>query len=97
MGQSNEDGAGFVHVGFGNFLAVNKMLAIVTPASAPIQQMIREGERRGSNTDYTEGRRPRAVVFTDTGGIVLLAITPEALAGRVAASRSGRADQAAAD
>ena len=97
MGQSKEDGAEFVHVGFGNFLAVAKVLAIVTPGSAPIQRMIREGKRKGIIIDITSGRRTKAAVFTDAGNIVLVAITPEALAGRVAASRAGRADQAAAD
>lgn len=97
MGQSKGDGTEFVHVGFGNFLAVDKMLAIVTPGSAPIQRMIREGKRKGIIIDITSGRRTKAAVFTETGNIVLVAITPEALAGRVAASGSGRVEQAAAD
>lgn len=97
MGQSNEDGVGFVHVGFGNFLSVGKVVAIVTPGSAPIQRMIRDGKKKGIIIDITSGRRARAAVFTNSGNILLVAITPEALAGRVAAARSGRADQAAAD
>ena len=78
-------------------MAVNKVLAIVTPGSAPIQRMIREGKKRGSIIDITSGRRTKAAVFTDTGTIILVAITPEALAGRVSASRSGRIAQAQAD
>lgn len=94
---SNSSGAELVHVGFGNFLAVNKVLAIVTPGSAPIQRMVREGKKKGIIIDITSGRRTKAAVFTDVGNIVLVAITPEALAGRVAAARSGRIAQAQAD
>jgi hypothetical protein len=83
-----------VHVGFGNFLAVNKVLAIVTPTSAPIQRMIREGKKEKHIIDITSGRRTKAAVFMDSGQIMLVAITPEALAGRVTAARSGKIAQA---
>ena len=86
-----------VHVGFGNFLAMNKVLAIVTPGSAPIQRMVREGKKKGIIIDITSGRRTKAAVFAETGNILLVAITPEALAGRVVAARSGRVAQAQAD
>ena len=86
-----------VHVGFGNYVAVNKVLAIVTPGSAPIQRMIREGKKKGIIIDITSGRRTKAAVFAETGNILLVAITPEALAGRVNAARSGRVSQAQAD
>lgn len=84
------DGTELIHVGFGNYLAMNKVLAIVTPNSAPIQRMVREGKKKGIIIDITSGRRTKAAVFTDTGNIMLVAITPEALAGRVTAARSGR-------
>lgn len=86
-----------VHVGFGNYVAVNKVLAIVTPGSAPIQRMIREGKKKGIIIDITSGRRTKAAVFSETGNILLVAITPEALSGRVVAARSGRMAQAHAD
>ena len=94
MAQSHNDAAELVHVGFGNFLAVSKVLAIVTPGSAPIQRMIREGKRKGTIIDITSGRRTKAAVFTETGSIVLVAITPEAVAGRVSGSKSGRSVEA---
>ncbi len=90
-------GTELVHVGFGNFLAVNKVLAIVTPNSAPIQRMIREGKKEKTIIDITSGRRTKAAVFMDTGNIMLVAITPEALAGRVAAVKGGKIDRAAGD
>ena len=97
MAQSQNGTTELVHVGFGNFLAVNKVLAIVTPGSAPIQRMIREGKRKGTIIDITSGRRTKAAVFTETGNIVLVAITPEAVAGRVAATKAGKIVQAQGD
>jgi regulator of extracellular matrix RemA (YlzA/DUF370 family) len=86
-----------VHVGFGNFLAANKVVAIVTPNSAPIQRMIREAKKEKTIIDITSGRRTKAAVFTDNGQIMLVAITPEALNGRVANTNSGKISQAQAD
>jgi regulator of extracellular matrix RemA (YlzA/DUF370 family) len=96
MAQSHNGDSELVHVGFGNFVAVNKVLAIVSPGSAPIQRMIREGKRKGTIIDITSGRRTKGAVFIETGTIVLVAITPEAVAGRVAATKSGRVAQAEA-
>jgi regulator of extracellular matrix RemA (YlzA/DUF370 family) len=97
MAQPHNSTAELVHVGFGNFLAINKVLAIVTPGSAPIQRMIREGKRKGTIIDITSGRRTKAAVFTEDDKIVLVAITPEAVAGRVASIKSGRIAKAAGD
>ena len=97
MAQAPRGGTELVHVGFGNFLAVNRVLAIVTPSSAPIQRMIREGKKAKNIIDITSGRRTKAAVFVDTGQIMLVAITPEALAGRVAAIRGGKVETAQAD
>ncbi len=85
-----QGGTEFIHAGFGNFIAINRVVAIVTPGSAPIQRLIRDAKKKLGIVDMTSGRRTKAAVFTDTGQIVLLAITPEAVAGRVAAARSGR-------
>lgn len=96
-GQAQSGGGALVHVGFGNFVAISRVLAIATSGAAPIQRMIREGKRRGKIIDCTSGRRTKAAVFMDSGEIMLVAITPEAIAGRVAAMRSGRIAQAQAD
>ena len=77
-----------IHVGFGNFIAANRVVAIVSPGSAPIQRKVREGKRKGLIIDITQGRRTKAVVFMDDGSTILAAISPEAIAGRVAAHRS---------
>jgi regulator of extracellular matrix RemA (YlzA/DUF370 family) len=80
-----------IHVGFGNYIALNRVVAIVSPGSAPIQRLIREGKKRGVIVDITSGRRTKCAIFTDTGAIILIAITPEAIAGRVASVRGGQA------
>ena len=87
-------GAEFVHAGFGNYIAMNRVVAIVTPGSAPIQRLIRDAKKKGSIIDQTSGRRTKAAVFTDTGQVILLAITPEAVAGRVGTTRASRPAQA---
>jgi len=91
------DGTELIHVGFGNYMAVNRVVAIVSPGSAPIQRLVRDAKKRGTIIDITSGRRTKAAVFTDTGNILLVAITPEALAGRVGAARGGRMLQAASE
>jgi len=87
-------GTELIHAGFGNYIAINRVVAIVTPGSAPIQRLIRDAKKKGNIIDQTSGRRTKAAVFTDTGHTILLAITPEAVAGRVVAGRAGRGSQA---
>ena len=79
-----------IHVGFGNYIALNRVVAIVSPGSAPIQRLIREGKKRGVIVDITSGRRTKCAIFTDMGAIILIAITPEAIAGRVASARGAQ-------
>lgn len=71
-----------IHVGFGNYIVLNRVVAIVSPNSAPVQRLIREGKKKGTAIDITSGRRTKCAIFTDTGSIILTAITPEAIAGR---------------
>ena len=76
-----------IHVGFGNVLAVNRVIAIVAPNSAPTKRLIQEGKAKGLTVDMTSGRRTKAVLIMDSGHIVLAAITPETITGRVVSSR----------
>ena len=78
-----------VHVGFGNILAVNRVIAIVSPNSAPTKRAIQEGRNRGFLIDMTNGRRTKAVVVADSGHIILAALAPETIAGRLLSSRDG--------
>jgi regulator of extracellular matrix RemA (YlzA/DUF370 family) len=79
-----------IHVGFGNYIALNRVVAIVMPGSAPIQRLVRDGKKKGVIIDITSGRRTKAAIFTDTGNIILAAITPEAIHGRAIARSPAR-------
>lgn len=78
-----------VHVGFGNYLAADRIVGIASPGSAPVKRMVQEGRGKGIVIDMTSGHRTKAVAFMDNGSIVLLAITSESLEGRIEAVRSG--------
>ena len=78
-----------VHVGFDNFLAINRIIAIASPNSAPTKRIIEEGRNKGLLIDMTHGRKTRAVIFTDSGHIFLTARAPEIIAGRLQIGRKG--------
>ena len=73
----------FLHVGFGNLLPVDRVVAIVGPGSAPVKRMIREAREGGTCVDMTAGRKTKAVLVLDSGHVALAAITPETIAGRL--------------
>ncbi len=72
-----------INVGFGNIVSADRIIAIVSPESAPIKRMIAEARDDGSLIDATYGRRTRSVIITDSGHIILSAIQTETVAGRL--------------
>jgi hypothetical protein len=74
-----------ISIGHGNILAANRIVAIISPDSAPVKRIVQESRERGTLIDATYGRRTRAVVITDSGHVVLSAVQPETLANRYAA------------
>jgi extracellular matrix regulatory protein A len=78
-----------IHIGFGNILAMNRAIAIASPNSAPTKRIIHDGRENGKVIDMTSGRRTKAVIFTDSGHIVLAALAPETIASRLQASKTG--------
>jgi regulator of extracellular matrix RemA (YlzA/DUF370 family) len=72
-----------IHIGFGNYLAANKVVGIAAPGAAPVKRLVQEGRDRSVTIDMTSGRRTKAVVFMANGSILLAAITPETIEGRV--------------
>lgn len=80
-----------VHIGFGNILAMNRVIAIASPNSAPTKRIIQEARNKGQLIDMTNGRRTKAVIFTDSGHIVLAALAPETIMGRFQILRGGAA------
>ena len=77
-----------VHIGFNNILAMSRVIAIASPNSAPTKRTIHEGRNNGKLVDMTSGRRTKAVIFTDSGHIVLAALAPETIASRLQSSRA---------
>ena len=77
-----------VHIGFNNLIVMNRVIAIASPNSAPTKRTIHEGRDKGLLIDITNGRRTKAVIIIDSGHIILAALTPETIAGRLQASRA---------
>jgi len=76
-----------VHIGFGNIVAMNRVVAIASPNSAPTKRTIQENRNKGLLIDMTSGRRTKAVIFIDSGHTILAALAPETIAGRLQALR----------
>ncbi|MFP4042797.1 MAG: extracellular matrix/biofilm regulator RemA [Bacteroidales bacterium] len=72
-----------INIGFGNIVAGNRVIAVVSPESAPIKRIIQEARERGMLIDATYGRRTRAVIVTDSDHVVLSAIQPETVSHRL--------------
>lgn len=72
-----------INVGFGNMVAAGRLVAIVSPESAPIKRIIQEAKERGVLIDATYGRRTRAVLITDSDHVILSAVQPETVANRL--------------
>lgn len=72
-----------INIGFGNMVSARRLIAIVSPESAPIKRMVQEARDRGVLVDATYGRRTRAVLITDSDHIILSALQPETVAGRL--------------
>lgn len=72
-----------INIGFGNIVAGNRVVAIVSPESAPIKRIIQEARERGMLVDATYGRRTRAVIITDSDHVILSAIQPETVSHRM--------------
>lgn len=72
-----------VNIGFGNIVSSGRIIAIVSPESAPIKRVITEARDRGLLIDATYGRRTRAVIFADSGHIILSSVQPETVKHRL--------------
>lgn len=79
-GQPESD---FISVGFGSSVAINRVLAVVAPDSAPIRRLLRDSRDKGLLIDATFGRKTKAVLILDSGHILTAALQPETIIGRV--------------
>jgi regulator of extracellular matrix RemA (YlzA/DUF370 family) len=78
-----------IHVGFGNILAINKVVAIVAPGPAPIKRLVEQAGGSGMLIDMTNGKKTKTIIIMDSGHIVLTALASKTIAARVGASQSG--------
>jgi regulator of extracellular matrix RemA (YlzA/DUF370 family) len=72
-----------INIGFGNMVSAGRLIAIVSPESAPIKRIIQDARDKGSLIDATYGRRTRAVLITDSDHVILSAVQPETVANRL--------------
>ena len=72
-----------INIGFGNIVSANRIISIVSPESAPINRLVQEAKDSKMAIDATYGRRTRAVLIMDSGHVILSAVQPETVAGRL--------------
>lgn len=72
-----------IHIGFGNIVNTDKIVAIVSPDSAPMKRLIQSAKEKGMAIDATQGRRTKSVLVMENSQIVLSALLPETISGRV--------------
>ena len=72
-----------INIGFGNIVSAERIITIVSPESAPIKRIVQEAKDSKMAIDATYGRRTRSVIIMDSGHIILSAVQPETIAGRV--------------
>ena len=72
-----------IHIGFGNIVNSAKIIAIVSPESAPIKRLVQNAKEKGMAIDATQGRKTKSVLVMENSQVVLSALLPETVAGRV--------------
>ena len=77
----------FIHVGFGNIVNTEKVIAVVSPESAPIKRMVQTAKEAGTAVDATQGRKTKAVLVMENVQLVLSALLPETIANRAQTGR----------
>ncbi len=82
-----------INIGFGNVIAATRVVAVVSPDSQPIKRLISDSREKGILIDATYGRRTRSVMILDSGHIVLSAVQPETIAGRIGDVSEENADE----
>ncbi|MDO4333021.1 MAG: DUF370 domain-containing protein [Eubacteriales bacterium] len=72
----------FIHVGFGNIVNTDKIIAVVSPESAPVRRLVQRAKEEGTAVDATQGRKTKAVLVMEDNRIILSALLPETIAQR---------------
>ena len=82
-----------INIGFGNMISAGRLVAIVSPDSAPIKRMVQEARDRGTLIDATYGRRSRSVLIMDNDHLVLSALQPDTVASRLESREAPEAEE----
>ena len=82
-----------INIGFGNMVSAARLVAIVSPESAPIKRIIQDAKERGTLIDATYGRRTRAVLVMDSDHVILSSVQPETVANRMGDSQEDETDE----
>jgi len=72
-----------LNIGYGNLVIASRVVAIVSPASAPMKRLREEAGNRGKLVDATQGRRTRSIIVTDSDHVILSAINPDTISSRL--------------
>lgn len=83
-----------INIGYGNMVSAGRLIAVVSPDSAPVKRMIQEARDAGSLIDATLGRKTKAVLIMDSGHVVLAAIQPASVAGRITGKDTAQEEEA---
>ncbi|MBO5912616.1 MAG: DUF370 domain-containing protein [Clostridia bacterium] len=86
-----------VNIGFGNMISAERLVAIVSPDSAPIKRIVQEAKEKGTLIDATHGRRTRAVIITDSDLIILTYLQSETVAARLEETDTDTSDEETED
>ena len=84
----------FINIGFGNMVAADRIVTIVSPDSAPIKRLMQDAKNEGRVIDVSCGRRTRAVIITDSNHIIFSAIQSETVANRLESENDTEEDEA---
>ena len=82
-----------INIGFGNLVSAGRVVAVVSPDSAPVKRLVKEARERGMLIDVTYGRSTLAVLIMDSDHVVLSALTPETVASRAAGQPEGKSTE----
>lgn len=80
----------FIHIGFGNIVNTDKIIAVVSPESAPVRRLVQKAKEAGTAVDASQGRRTKAVLVMENSQLILSALLPETIAARAQLSEGAQ-------
>lgn len=86
-----------IHIGFGNIVNTDKIIAIVSPDAAPVKRLVQRAKENGTAIDATQGRKTKSVLVMENSQVVLSALLPETIAGRAVVEGTRQTDEVEED